>query len=297
MACLTPVLLCPGTPDAPFFDGQNSDWTSVRLVLRRKYKNDDLDQLMNSREFLEALKKKSRTEEDDILNYCRLFASISRGLVLRKRLDLYTQCQWFLQGLPETLLMRTFYRYDIDLEDDNRLDFEDLLEKVLVLVKCRNRLAAFLQDQAKNSVDEYIKPHEAVTPTIVQPLTYTAQDLTPTLQFRTVQGAIQEGVPAARINRLKVDKGGIIEPVVDKGDCVLGSNLAEDFYGDLGALFTNSEPVDEGLDQLHVNSVGIVAPFEYATIPKTGTHGPNTRKEGTVRTFFDFFDAETRAMN
>ena len=133
-------------------------WATVRSVLRKEYKDDDFDQLINSREFLEALKKKSRNEEDDILYYCRLFASISRGLVLQKRLDQYTQCQWFLQGLPETLLMRFFYWYDMDLEDDNGLDFENLLEKVLVLAKCRNRLAAFIRDQATSLVDEYIEP-------------------------------------------------------------------------------------------------------------------------------------------
>ena len=96
---------------------------------------------MNSREFLEALKKKSRSEDDDLMQYCYMFASISRDLVLRKRLGLYTQCQWFLQGLPERIVMEIFYRYDIDLEDDDSLDFGDLLEKALALVKRSKCLA------------------------------------------------------------------------------------------------------------------------------------------------------------
>ena len=33
--------------------------------------------------------------------------------------------------------MEIFYRYDTDLEDDNCLDFRDLLERVLVLFKRR----------------------------------------------------------------------------------------------------------------------------------------------------------------
>lgn len=96
---------------------------------------------MNSREFLEALKKKSRTEAYDVLYYFRLFASISRELVSREKLDPCTQCQWFLRGLPESVLMSILYRYDIDLEGDNDPDFEVILEKLLVLARCRNRLA------------------------------------------------------------------------------------------------------------------------------------------------------------
>lgn len=76
--------------------------------------------------------------------YCQLFGSISKGLVLRRRLDPFTQCQWFLQGLPKTTLTEMFYRHDIDLEDDDGIDFDDLLKKVLVLIDCRKRLADFI---------------------------------------------------------------------------------------------------------------------------------------------------------
>ena len=114
---------------------KRADWAVFRSKLRREYKDNDLDQLMNSREFLEALKKKPRSEDDDLLHYCQLFASISRDLVLRRRLDLYTQCQLVLQGLPKRVVMEIFYRCDIDLADDDGLDFEDLLETMLVLVK------------------------------------------------------------------------------------------------------------------------------------------------------------------
>lgn len=61
-----------------------------------------------------------------------IIADYFRGLVFKRRLDPYTQCQWFLQGLPETILMGMCYRYDIDVEDDDGVDFDDLLEKALV---------------------------------------------------------------------------------------------------------------------------------------------------------------------
>ena len=105
---------------------------------------------------MEALKKKPRSEDADLMHYCQLFASISRDLVLRQRLDRYIQCQWFLQGHSERLVMEIFYWYDIDLEDDNRLDFEDLLEKALVLAKRRKYLADFIRDKKTDLVNKYV---------------------------------------------------------------------------------------------------------------------------------------------
>ena len=55
---------------------KDADWVAARSILRREYKENDLDQLMYSREFLEALRKKSRSEDDDLLHYCQLFPSI-----------------------------------------------------------------------------------------------------------------------------------------------------------------------------------------------------------------------------
>lgn len=75
---------------------KGADWAAVRATLRKEYKENDLDQLMYSREFLEALKKKTRFKDDKLMHYCQLFASISSDLVSRKRLDRYTQYQWFL---------------------------------------------------------------------------------------------------------------------------------------------------------------------------------------------------------
>ena len=181
---------------------RGADWTAVRAILRREYKKNDLDQLINSREFLEALKKKARFEDDDLMHYCQLFTSISRELVLRTRLDLYPQYRWFLQGLPERVVMEIFHRHDIDLEDNDNLDFEDLLEKALVIVKRRKFLADFIQDKETDLVNKYAEPQEKVptTPNNVEPFTYPAQDLTPCNRFYTVQGTVQEEVPVVWIH-------------------------------------------------------------------------------------------------
>lgn len=125
-----------------------------------------------------------------------MFASISRNLVLRKRLDLYTQCQWFLQGLPEGIVMEIFYRYDIDLEDNDDLDFGDLLEKVLELVKRKKYWVDFIRDK-ETEVNKY-DPREKVptAPNIVESFIYPVQDFVPHTRFHTLQWGVQEDMPA-----------------------------------------------------------------------------------------------------
>ncbi len=109
-----------------------------------------------------------------------MFASISRHLISRQRLDRYTQCQWFLQGLPKKIVMEIFYWYDIDLEDDNSLDFDDILEKALVLVKRSNYLADFIWDRENDLINKHTgleEKHPNASNTI-ESFTYPAQDLT-----------------------------------------------------------------------------------------------------------------------
>ena len=256
---------------------KGADWASVRSILRREYKNNDLDQLKNSRGFLEALKKKSRSEDDDLLHYCQFFASISRDLVLRKRLDLYTQCQWFLQGLPERVVMEIFYRYDIDLEDDDDLDFEDLLEKALVLVKRKKFLADFIRDEETDLANKYTEPQKAPTPTtyvpdIVESVPYMPQGLNPTTRLRV----IQDDIPTARIRTTQVRKTEITKPIPDNTDCILSPGSTEDVLEGLSALFPDCEPLDE-MVQVHVSSVGIVKHFEHHGVGESDTCGPDTK--------------------
>ena len=249
---------------------KGADWAAVRSILRKEYKDNDLDQLMNSREFLEALKKKSRSDKDDILYYCRLFASISKGLVLRRRLDPYTQCQWFLQGLPETILTELFYRYDIDLEDEDDIDFDDLLEKALVLIRCKKWLADFIEekestwmfrnpqkDQPTTHVNHrfmppVVLPPTLTTPDIVRPLTSTTRNLTPTI--RVVQGS----VPVARIGTVQAKRMDSLELIQGDNDCGLNPDPAENILEDLNTLFADCGSVNEEMMQVGVCSIGSV---------------------------------------
>lgn len=62
------------------------------------------------------------------------------------------------------------------------------------------------------------------------------------------------------------------------------------------ALFTNSEPVNEGLKQFHINFINIVALIKYTTIFKIYIHWPNTREKRSRQQFFDFFATKTGPM-
>lgn len=52
-------------------------------------------------------------------------------------------------------MIEIFYQYDINLKDDNDLDFGDLLEKALVLIKRRKFLADFINDKETDLVHKY----------------------------------------------------------------------------------------------------------------------------------------------
>lgn len=39
--------------------------------------------------------------------------------------------------MPETILTEIFYCHDIDLEYEDGIEFDDLLEKALLLIRCR----------------------------------------------------------------------------------------------------------------------------------------------------------------
>ena len=189
--------------------------------------------------------------------------------------------------------MEIFYRYDIDLEDDDGLDFGDLLEKTLVLVKRRKFLADFVQDKETDRVNKYAEPQEKVptTPNNIEPFTYPAQDLTPPAQFYTVRGTVQEDTPVVRIHASRIGEVSAGEVSSGADDCMLISDSAENFYEDLGTLFTDLKPGDEKVEQIHIDS-GIVA----ESIDNTISFGrysqrPDTSSKSTSRKFLSSSEA------
>lgn len=77
--------------------------------------------------------------------------------------------------------MEIFHWYDINLENDDSLDFEDLLEIAVILVGRRKFLADLLWDRGTYLVDKYAEPQEKafITPNNVESFIH----LTPTTQL------------------------------------------------------------------------------------------------------------------
>ena len=121
-----------------------TSWAAIRKVLREEYKDQDLNQQMNSICFLEIYKTKSRFDTADVLQYCRQFSAISRYLISKRKLDSFTQFRWFLQGLPSHLQTEMFYRYELDPEDDLNMDFDDLLKKAMRFLGAKKKLASIV---------------------------------------------------------------------------------------------------------------------------------------------------------
>lgn len=83
--------------------------------------------------------------------------------------------------------METFYQYDINLEDNNYLDFRDLLNEVLVLVQHRKFLAGFIYDKEIDLVYKYTESQKVSTPpNIIKP----SLNPNPPNQFQPVERAV-----------------------------------------------------------------------------------------------------------
>lgn len=194
---------------------------------------------MYFQKFLKRLKKKSRSKDNNLIYYYRLFASISKNLVLEQKLDLYSQYQQFLQRLSKKIVMKIFYQYDIDLEDDDSLDFGNLLEKLLILVKRKKYLADFIKDKETDLTNKY-KSLKKISTALKISTPFIS--LTPPTQFQFVQSAVQKNISVVQIYTLQIKKAKTDEMNLGANNCMLTFDLTKNFYKDLVTLFSNLKP-------------------------------------------------------
>lgn len=172
--------------------------------------------------------------------------------------------------LAERVLTEIFYRCDTDLEDDEGIDFEDLLEEALVLIRCRKRLADFIEekestwmftDTRKDQLTAQLNHHSIppvvllltpTTPNILWPFISVTRELTPTVR------AVQGSVPVARVDTVQAEKSETLELVPNDNDCGLGSKPLENIFEDLSALFTDCRPVEEEMVEFGVHSISVI---------------------------------------
>ncbi|MCJ1347605.1 hypothetical protein MMC31_005833, partial [Peltigera leucophlebia] len=118
--------------------------------LKKEYKDQDLTQQVSSRAYLEAFKDKPRTDNSEVLQFCRDYSEISKELLGKGKLDKYTQLRWFLQGLPPSIQSELFNHYNIDLDGDAVPDFEGILNKAYSLIETRKKMVELGTTDIKN---------------------------------------------------------------------------------------------------------------------------------------------------
>jgi hypothetical protein len=110
---------------------RNRDYIALKKVLLDDYRKDDIYQLLCSVHFLESYKNVLRTEEDNILDYCRKFDWIAEHCIEKGVVSQYTVAIWFLHGLPLSLAGKTIKKFAIDTKDPLTINYQDLLEYII----------------------------------------------------------------------------------------------------------------------------------------------------------------------
>lgn len=160
--------------------------------------------------------------------------------------------------------MEIFYRYDIDLEDNDDLDFGDLLEKVLELVKRKKYWVDFIRDK-ETEVNKYDPREKVPTAPNIESFIYPVQDFVPHTRFHTVQWGVQEDMPAIWVHTSRIRKFGA------------------------------GEPRDEKVEQLYVDSAIVAESVDNTISFGRYTQRPDTSSKSTSRKFLNPFEAGIRA--
>ena len=175
---------------------------------------------MNTREFLEALIRKSRTE-GDLKAYCRQFYAIFTRLYKRKRLDEHTRVRWFLQGLPRETAIKVMRKHNYDDTDDEVLDFEAMhktaikmsdaarvLEKLTVTTSSENRFKHLVED-SQPLVPSFISKADTFTPAVTKPIVGTENvgQLTQMLSGLALALRAQAGQPSTSAVPVNYSRG------------------------------------------------------------------------------------------
>jgi hypothetical protein len=99
------------------------DYSALKKALFSEYRNDDTCQLLYSVPFLKKYKNITRTESDDIMDYCRKFDRIAQHCIEKGVLTKYTAGVWFIYGLPLSIVSRLIRKFAIDTEDPDTVNY------------------------------------------------------------------------------------------------------------------------------------------------------------------------------
>ena len=109
------------------------DWDAMARRLSKDYIDQDVNQKIRSRAYLEQYKQSSPDKKEGLKNYCRQFRSLATQVIEKKELDEYTACLWFIQGLMEKRRAKVVKKGGIKMEEAVTYKLERLIAAAEVI--------------------------------------------------------------------------------------------------------------------------------------------------------------------
>ena len=140
-------------------------WKIFEKKMRKEYKDQNIEQMINSRLFLKKFKNKVR-KDNQMRTYSRQFKNISIKLIKWKQLNIYTQCFWYLQELSNSYRIKLIRKHNFNSSDSNIMIFKFVYKIVIVMIdinKVLQKLNVLNSKKNKNNIDKLInliKPNQ-----------------------------------------------------------------------------------------------------------------------------------------
>ena len=110
---------------------------SLCETIQKEYVKDDVNQLINSRQFLKIFKNKTRVKIDDFRVYSCQFRSVAQHLKWMNKINEYTMTTWYLQNLSKNVKIKMIKKHDINSFDATILNFIKCYETIMFLTKTK----------------------------------------------------------------------------------------------------------------------------------------------------------------
>ena len=141
-----------------FFSYINRSWEIFEKKMRKEYKDQDIEQMINFRLFLKKFKNKVK-KNNQMHIYSRQFRNISIKLIKWKQLNIYIQCSWYLQKFSNFYRIKLIRKHNFNFSDFNIMIFELVYKIVIVMIDINDalwKLNVLSSKENKDSIDKLI---------------------------------------------------------------------------------------------------------------------------------------------
>ena len=141
-----------------FFSYIDRSWKAFEKKMRKEYKDQNIEQMINSRLFLKKFKNKVR-KNNQMRIYSRQFRNISIKLIKWEQLNIYTQCSWYLQRLSNSYRIKLIRKHNFNLSDSDIMIFKLVYKTVIVMIDINNvvrKLNVLSSKKSKDSINKLI---------------------------------------------------------------------------------------------------------------------------------------------